>query len=262
MSGLAAPLARARAFVAAKGTELDRSFLAALLGEAPAGALLEALAARQTPSGAIADEDAPEGLPATLRALERLDALGLLDHPVVEAAVGFLASRQAEDGSFAAREEDDEAARIVWTGAVAGLLARTPFARPSLLDRAEAWLVARWSVERVQGPCYAPILAYTRVLTAMDSEIADEALQWCGRELERGLRTGAFGPLAVARVMLRARARALPGARIEAEEVVVGLVTAQREDGSLAAEPGEPPVRATLLGIEALLRLGGAGGGG
>lgn len=256
MSGLEAPIRRAGRFVETHGAPPDRALLAVMLREAPAPVLLDALAARQDASGAIADVDAVPGLPATLRALERLDAVGLLDHPVVEAAVDFVASRQDDAGAFAAAAHDDEEARIAWTGAAAGLLAKTPFARPSLLRRAEAWMDARWSVERVQGPRYAPILAYTHLLTQVHAERADEALQWCGRELERGLRTGAFGPLAVARVMLRARAAALPGARIEAEELVVGLVTAQADDGRFPAEPDAPPVRATLEGIEALLRLG------
>jgi hypothetical protein len=260
-SGLDAPLARARAFVETHGDALDRSFVAVLLRETPAPALLEALAARQEASGSIADVDAPPGLAATLRALERLDAVGLLDHPVVEAAVDFVAGHQDRAGAFAAAAGDDEAARIAWTGAAAGLLAKTPFARPSLLRRAEGWMRERWSVERVQGPTYAPILAYTHLLTQVDSELADEALQWCGRELERGLRTGAFGPLPVARVLLRARAGALPGARIEAQELVVGLITAQAPDGRFPAEADAPAVRATLEGIEALLRLGFRGEG-
>lgn len=261
MSGPDPAVERARAFVQACGTDVDRAHLAVLLREAPAAALLEALAARQAPSGAVADVDAAPGLPATLRALERLDAVGLLDHPLVEAAVGFVASCQDAAGAFAADAGDDEEARIVWTGAAAGLLAKTPFARPSLLQRAVGWMTGRWSVERVQGPRYAPILAYTHLLTQVEAELADEALQWCGRELERGLRSRDFGPLPVARVLLRARAAALPGAGIEAEELVVALRTAQDAEGRFPAEPGMAPVRATLEGIEALLRLGFAASG-
>lgn len=274
MSGLALPVERAGAAVRRDAAPLDRAFVEVLLRTAPADGLFEALAARQADSGAIADDPGEgalamrPGLGSTLRALERLDAIGLLDHPVVERAVDFVAARQDADGAFLPEggeaaehaEAGDEEAALAWTGAATGLLAKTPFARPSLLARAEGWLAARWSVSRVQGPRYAPILAYTHALTQVDSEIADEALQWCGRELERGFRTGVFGPLAVGRVMLRARASALPGAGIEAQEVVVGLVTAQAPDGRFADESGAPTVRATLLGLEALLRLGFAEG--
>jgi hypothetical protein len=88
------------------------------------------------------------------------------------------------------------------------------------------------------------------------SELADEVLQWCGRELERGFRTHAFAPVAVARVFLRARARALPGASIDASEVVATLLAAQEPDGAWPAEPGTPRGVATLEAVEALLRLG------
>jgi hypothetical protein len=128
-----------------------------------------------------------------------------------------------------------------------------------VLARAEAFLARHWSVERVQGPCYEPILAYVHALAHVPSERADEVLQWCGRELERGFRTHAFAPLAVARVFLRARARALPGAGIEASEVVASLLGAQASDGGWPEEPGVSRLAATLEAMEALLRLGPGG---
>jgi len=289
VSGLDLPVHRAAEAARREAGPLDRAFLTVLLREAPAEVLFRALAARQEASGAVADDPGPTGrevaagLGSTLGALERLDAIGRMDHPLVERAVDFVAARQDAEGAFlpdaapgaapAAPAAPAEAeAALARTGRATGLLAKTPFARPSLLRRAEAWLASRWSVEQVQGPRYAPILAYTHALTQVDSEIADEALQWCGRELERGFRRGVFGPLAVAQVMLRARASAIPGAAIEAQEVVVGLVTAQAPDGRFAEALPEDlcrgvgdddaaardglPVRATLLGLEALLRLG------
>jgi hypothetical protein len=87
-------------------------------------------------------------------------------------------------------------------------------------------------------------------------ERADEVFQRCGRELERGFRTHGFTPVAVARVFLRARARALPGASIDAGEVVATLLAAQAPDGGWSAEPEVPRVLATLEAVEALLRLG------
>jgi hypothetical protein len=60
----------------------------------------------------------------------------------------------------------------------------------------------------------------------------------------------------VARVFLRARARALPGASIEVSEVVATLLAEQAADGGWSAEPEMPRTLATLEAVEALLRLG------
>jgi len=145
---------------------------------------------------------------------------------------------------------------VALSGEVTGLLAKTPHARESALRQAEAFLARHWAVERVQGPCYAPILAYVHALAHLHSELADEALQWCGRELERGFRTHAFTPVAVARVFLRARARALPGLQIDPDELVATLLGAQAPDGGWSAEPEAERLDATLEAVEALLRLG------
>lgn len=257
MSGVEVCVGRAHDFVAAQGSAFDRLFLDTLLQERTALELLEALERFQQPDGSLAPTGGAVGadVDSTAEGLERLDALGLLDHPLPERAAGYLMSQQHEDGGFG-RPEDGDESRIARTGRLAGLLAKTPFARPSVLGRAEAWLGERWSVERVQGPTYAPILAYTHLLTQMQSEFADEALQWCGRELERGFRLQAFPPLATARVYLRARARSLPGATVDPGELVTALITEQRDDGSFPPDEQAPSaVAATLEACEALLRL-------
>lgn len=247
---------RAEGFVLGGSTPLERIYWETLLRRQDARALLAALAAAQAPDGSLGPGDA---LAATLRGLTLLDALGLLDHSVAERAVAYLLARQHEDGGFDAAGAD-LAQRIALTGEVAGLLAKTPFARASALERAEAFLSRHWSVERVQGPCYAPILAYMHAFTHLQSESADEALQWCGRELERGFRTQVFDAVAVARVFLRARARALPGASIDASELVVSLLAAQQADGGWPAAEGASRGTATLDAVEALLRLGSTAG--
>jgi hypothetical protein len=250
---------RAEAFVLRHAAPLERIFWDTLLRRRDARALLAALAEAQAPDGALRPwretPAADPALEASLEGLARLDALGLLDSPVGERAAAFLLARQSPDGGWDEPGADEER-RIALTGEAAGLLAKTPFARASALARAEAFLATRWSVERVAGPRYAPILAYVHALAHVPSDLADEVLQWCGRELERGFRTGAFAPVAVARVFLRARARALPGARIEASEVVAALLAAQDAEGAFRAEPEAPPLVATLEAVEALLRLG------
>jgi hypothetical protein len=250
---------RAEGFVLRHATPLEREFWATLLRRQGAGPLLAALASQQEATGALRPwRDAPSADPAlaaTLCGLTWLDALGLLDHPVPERAVMWLLARQQPDGGWSEPAASEER-RVALTGEVAGLLAKTPYARESALRRAEAFLARHWAVERVQGPCYPPILAYVHALAHLHSELADEVLQWCGRELERGFRTHAFPPVAVARVFLRARARALPGLQIEPPELVATLLAAQASDGGWSAEPGSGRVDATLEAVEALLRLG------
>jgi hypothetical protein len=250
---------RAEPFVLRHAAPLDRCYWDTLLRRQDARALLAALAEAQAPDGSLRPWDAAPAaepaLAATLAGLTRLDALGLLDHPLAERAAVWLLARQQADGGFD-EAGAGEGRRIALTGEIAGLLAKTPFVRASALARAEAFLAERWSVERVQGPSYAPILGYVHALVHVPSELADEALQWCGRELERGFRTHAFAPVAVARVFLRARARALPGATIDPPELVATLLAAQQADGGWPGEPGVPRLVATLEAVEALLRLG------
>lgn len=248
----------ADAFVARAAAPLERRWWEVLLRREGARPLLAALAESQAPSGALpawSAKAAGSPLAATLGVLVRLDALGLLDHPVGESAAAFVLAAQQPDGGWGEPDADVER-RIALTGEAAGLLAKAPFARASALARAERFLGAHWSIERVQGPTYAPILAYVHALAHVPSELADEALQWCGRELERGFRTQAFGGLAVARVFLRARARALPGCGIEASEVVATVLGAQAPDGGWPEETGPSRVDATLDAVEVLLRLG------
>lgn len=249
----------AEAFVLRHAGPLERAYWETLLRRQGVAPLLAALAAQQDASGALRPwrdaASADPALAATLRGLTCLDGLGLLDHPVPERAAMWLLARQAADGGWSEPGASEER-RVALSGEAAGLLAKTPYARESALRRAESFLSRHWAVERVQGPCYAPILAYVHAFAHLHSERADEALQWCGRELERGFRTHAFAPVAVARVFLRARARALPGLRLEPAELVAALLATQAPDGGWSAEPEAPRLDATLEAVEALLRLG------
>jgi hypothetical protein len=261
LSGLDAVYARAGGFIALEGAALDRLQFETLLRERDASAVLDALSEQQESSGAFRAwrrDGESDPVASTLRALSYLDALGLLDHPIPEAAVGFLSAGQAKDGGWGDPAEPLEP-RILSTGAISGFLAKSPFARTSVLRAAEGFMLGNWTIERVQGPSYAPILAYMHLLAAFtsdpSSEAGDEALQWCGRELERGFRMHAFDPVSVARVFCRARARALPGAKLDPPELVTAIVTAQDDDGGWTAESSASRVDATLEAIEALQRL-------
>ena len=253
---ISSAVTRAEAFVLGEAGPLERVFWGTLLRRQDARPLLAALGAEQQEDGAFRPWRDAAPFAATLRALTWLDALGLLDHPVPERAAGYLLAQQEPDGGWSEPGASD-ARRIVLSGEVTGLLAKTPYARASALRRAEGFLADQWAVELVQGPSYGPILSYVHALVHLDSEIADESLQWCGRELERGYRTQVFPPVAVARVFLRARARALPGITLEPSELIATLLAAQATDGGWSAEPETARLDATLEAVEALLRLGG-----
>ena len=259
-------LDRARHFVDQNGTPLDLLFLETALEMRPPVELAATLEASQDEEGGFgALSGAPDGSPPggeegrlarTARGLRLLDAAGLKEHPVTERAVAFLCAARSPDGSWSEATDRTEDERLVRTGEVVALLGRSPFAPASVLNAAEGWLREGWSVERVKGPAYGPILAYFAALASIPSELADEALQWCGRELERGYRSGAFGPVATARVFLRCGASALPGAGIRASEVVASLLDAQQEDGGYPAATLDERVVETLDAAIALARLG------
>jgi hypothetical protein len=126
-----------------------------------------------------------------------------------------------------------------------------------VLRAASAFLAARWGPERVQSGDPIAIGAWAQWFANTDDELADAGLQWCGRELERGFRTGAIDALATARVFALCDAQALPGARLGAEEVVLSLTAAQAADGGFGAGWDPTPVRveATLDALAALARL-------
>ncbi len=177
--------------------------------------------------------------------------------------VALLSAAQRGDGSWSlgggAGDGDagDEAVRVVTTAHVAGHLAKTPCARPQVLRAAGAFLAAHWSPDRVQGGDPHAIAGLAQWYANTDDELSDAALQWCGRELERGFRTGAIGALASARVFALCDARALPGARLTAGEVVLSLAAEQSPDGGFgsASEPIGARVEATLDALAALQRL-------
>jgi hypothetical protein len=243
--GVEAALARARAFAAAAGAgeALARARLACALGEAPREVLLAAL-------------PAPSSLAAALRALALLAEARALAAPAAEAAVRAVESAQREDGAWAPPGADEQAT-LVATGLAAGLLARTACARPAPLRRAEAWLTARWGPERVQDGDFGRIAAYACWLANANPALADAGLQWCGREWERGFRSGRLDAGRAARVLVLADAPTLPGARLGAPEVTLSLLARQAPDGGWPAPGAEGRLAATAEAVVALRHLAG-----
>lgn len=237
---------RAYAFVLAHAEAAGRARARALMGELPAA---QALAAFPEPD--------PEASPAAwLPSLALCGELGALRAPRVERACAQLARAQAHDGGFEAQGGED--ARLQLTGSLGGYLARSPYARPDLLEAIGNFLAAHWSPDRVQGFQFANLAAYAHYFANTLHEAGDEILQWCGRELERGFRTGALDAAGSARVLLLCDAHALPGARLELAELRVALVAEQAPDGGFGpldtAESAR--VEQTLQALAALNHLG------
>ncbi|MDJ0788843.1 MAG: hypothetical protein QNK05_18695 [Myxococcota bacterium] len=251
---------RARGFVEAHAGAQEQAMARALCGLATAVEVAASIEAELEPDGGLPGPDPEARLEATTRALRCIDQLGLLAHPVVESMARFLVAAQHDDGSFGAAA--DAQARVWLTAAVGAALSRVPSVRLSVLRAAEGFAMGQWDVEKVQGggdAARATILATFELLAAMPSELSDEALQWCGRELERGFRTGAFSALEAARVFVRCGADALPGTRLGAADVMPPLLASQLEDGSFGDAERAPDERVhdTLDALVALSRMAG-----
>ena len=254
-----AALARAREFVARAGSPLARLRADVLAGEAPAGRVAALVESRQLASGAVGplEEDGEARVATTARALVLLDELGCLQHPCAERAAIWLASTQDRDGSFSPGEGASADARLLFTAALAARLARTGRVRQRVVDAAGEWVAPRFSVERVQRGDWGAIAAFFPFFADHEGELADAALQWCGRELERGFRTGRFDALRTARVFVLCAAQALPGAKLDARELVPTILAQQARDGGFGAPdtPDWERVERTLDAMLACVRL-------
>ncbi|MBS1105871.1 MAG: hypothetical protein H6Q91_1373 [Deltaproteobacteria bacterium] len=240
-------VARARAFVLGQGDALQRARATALFDPSARETVCKLLGAIEDPARAAT-------------AIAVLDAIGVRRGAEVERAVAIVSAAQRDDGSWTLGDEPgagDDGARVVTTAQIAGQLAKTACARPNVLRAAGAFLAAHWSPDRVQGGDPLAIAGYAQWYANTDDELSDAALQWCGRELERGFRTGAIDALDTARVFALCDAQSLPGARLAADELVLSLAAEQSPDGSFGPASAPIPVRveATLDALAALQRL-------
>ncbi len=250
----------ARAFVARHGGALARARLDLPGGVAASGDVLRELSARaRTPDGYAWGDDAaePASVPGTLAALDVLDEAGMKSGPEIERALRHLARTQAADGSWRDGAEDEG---VVATGLVLARLARLRGASPRSLARADAFLSGAFSPERVEQGGWEAVAAFAAPAANGALECADEALQWCGRSLEKGVRGGAIPVLDAARVLLLCDAPSLPGARLSAAELLLALPGEQADDGGFGAPDASTPerVEATLLALRAFRRFGAA----
>jgi len=251
---VAGALARARQLLEARGAAREARYVAVLEGRAERAAFEADAAACRDARGALAGlvaGDAPgPSVASTADALGWLVALGVTEGAVVDGAAAFLAGEQAADGGWKGAAAAGEGEAVALTAALCGSLARCPAARLSSLRRAAGYLAAHWSEERVRAGSYPEIAGYLHAFAGLpaDLDVADEALQWCGRELERGFRIGAFDPVRVAHVFVLCDAAALPGARLGAAELLEALLRAQAPDGSFGGfcTPERSTCRAAL----------------
>jgi hypothetical protein len=256
---LAGALARAAAFLAARGAAREARYVDALGGRLAPAALAAEAAQAQDPGGALAPllaGDAPgPGVASSADALGWLIGLGLVEGAPLARAAAFLAAAQAPDGAWSDPVAADEEARLALTAMLCGHLARLPCARLSTLRRAAGHLARHWTPARVQGGSPAAVSGWLHAFAGLPAELelGDEVLQWCGRELERGFRSGALDAVRTARVFALCDASALPGARLGAQEVAAALLREQAQDGGFGAEPGRE--RATCEAAVGLCRL-------
>lgn len=241
---------RALAFVETHGDALARARAAALVAGAPREMAVDALGAGAAEGASPADD-----VDRALHVLAVLDDLRALHLPAAE-RVGARAMRlQRDDGAWVGRDASEDGALFA-TGMLGGFLAKASWSRPGALEAAGDHLSAHWSPARVKGGAWRAIAAYAHYFANAPHERADEILQWCGRELERGYRAGAFDAVVTARVLTWCDAGALPGARLAAAELATAVCAAQADDGGWPASGARPSrVANTLDALAWLARL-------
>ena len=278
----ATALERGLGFIDDYGDGLARVRAREVLEAVPPAEVIERVAAHQRedgsfePFGAVfsgarmaelreASLEAP--LLGTLEALAVLADVRGLTNTHAERAIEYLMRVQRADGSWghvdplreAAAGADETRARaledrLFATAMLAGYALRTPYVRPESTAWAGRFLEGLWAPEQVEGGQLGRIAAFAHFFANGGApEIADEALQWCGRELERGFRSHRFEAVEILRVLSYCDAQALPGATFDVVELLDRLLEEQAADGGFAAlDPGGPPGRVAPT-IDALM---------
>lgn len=269
---IAHALRRASGFVERRGDVLARERVSVLQGDASPARVAAALLPWRCEDGGFAPPSDPPPVRAgrssvsgTVAALTVLEEAGIRRGALVEDAVAWAARVQGADGAWHARPEETlslpDAEPDFLTGMLAGHLAKLSCGSPLTLIRAEEFLARHFSPDRVEDGDWRGLTAYAHVYANGSFELADEALQWCGRALEKGFRSGALDAIAVARIFLLCDVGAVPAGRVDAAEIVLALLPAQDEDGGFGGrEPStRARVEATLLALRTLLRFGSKG---
>ena len=179
----------------------------------------------------------------------------------MEGVVGWLTHAQASDGAWHAGPDEglapEDADPVFLTGMLAGHLRKLSCGSPRTLERAEEFLATRFSPDRVEDGDWRGLTTYAHVCSNGAVDLADEALQWCGRALEKGFRSGRLDAIHAARTLLLCDVQSLPGGRLDAMEVVLALLPLQASDGGFGPTVASTRerVEATVLAAHALVRF-------
>ncbi len=272
----ATALERGFGFVEAHGDALALLRTRVMLAAQPLERCLDVIEGYQRPDGSFPElglaaggaagfeAEAVEAMPGpvlgTLEALIMLSDLSALFAPCVERAAAFLQRVQLADGSWG-RESGQPAERIFASGMVSGVLGRTRVVRPVVLEGAGRFLAGLWSPDRLENASWGVLAAFGSFFSNVAHDLSDGALQWVGRELERGYRSRRFDAVETLRLLLHCDAVAVPGATLEPLNLLQRLLGEQGRDGGFAElAPGGPRVRVTptidgMLAIMQLCRL-------
>jgi hypothetical protein len=175
----------------------------------------------------------------------------------VESAAVFLASVQLEDGSWG-QPSEPAGNRIFATGMLAGMLGRTRVVRPEVLDAAGDFLGELFSPDLISGRRWAGLTAFGTFFANVGHDLADSALQWVGRELERGFRTRIYDASSTLRTLLHCNALAVPGATLDPFLLLTDLLGEQAADGGfeeLASGVDAARVEPTLDALLGIIRI-------
>ncbi len=198
-------------------------------------------------------------LDPALAAFLKLDRVRALRSREVGLQVAGLLEHQRPDGSFGS--EESPADRLARTALLGTLFIKSFAVRPKVLDAIEGFLARHWSPDRVASGPRSVLAGYAAWYALQESELSDPALQWCGRELGRGLAERRFDALDAASVLFLCEARALPGSELSSNELLGEVLGAQSADGSwagarIALESG--PIEATLEAMAVVAHWGGS----
>jgi hypothetical protein len=269
----ASALEQGLAFVECHADPLSQLRTHALLEAAPVREAAAAIDERQCPDGSfqllglsagggpgLAEalaEGLPESLVGTLEALVALGDLGeqsAKSGTALEAAAEFLQSLQLSDGSWGVADEVP-ARRIFMTGMLAGYLGRTRVVRPHVLQDAGEFLGGQWTSDIITGRSWPALTAFACFFCSVEHDESDAALQWIGRELEKGYRSRTYDANETMRSLLHCDAMAIPGTTLDPREVLAALVEEQAGDGGYAQLSGNPPAGRVTPTIDAMLSL-------
>jgi hypothetical protein len=260
-------------FVEAHGDELARLRTHALLQAGPIERALAAVEARQQGDGSYAPlglaaggapglaEASADGLPdALLGTLEALITIGDLaaraakSGASLQRAAEYLESAQLEDGSWGAAASTPES-RIFATGMLAGYLGRTRIVRQGVLIDAGEFMGEVWHPDLIAGRSWPLLTSFGCFFCSVEHEESDAALQWIGRELEKGYRSRSYDANETLRSLLHCDAMAIPGTTLDPAEMLGALVDEQASDGGYAQLSGNPPAGRVTPTIDAMLAM-------